>query len=123
LPSSLLQKTLGQSFKEPTESKWPPAFGQQPWGANCRYSSKPAGTSVDFIVYVDASPQVAKQTFETLTTWFPPASTTAGIGDSGYIDKNGAIHVLKGKARYFISMHPANQAHLKAIAAAVATRL
>jgi hypothetical protein len=123
LPSSLLDKTLGRSFGKPSESKWPPAYGQQPWGSNCQYSSRPAGTSVDFIVYIDASPQAAKQTFESLKTWFPPASMTAGIGDSAYIDKNGAIHVLKGKVRYFISMHPANEAHLKAVAAGVATRL
>lgn len=123
LPSSLLQKTLGKSFSEPAESAWPPAFGRQPWGSDCQYSSKPAGMSVQFIVYADASPQVAKQTFERLTMWFPPASRPAGIGDSAYIDKNGAIHVLKGKTRYFISIDPANEAQLKTLAAAIAATL
>jgi hypothetical protein len=123
LPASQIEKVLGQPFNAPAESKFPPAFGDKPWGSNCQYSSKTGRTTVVFIVYVDASPQEAKQTFDRLLMWFPATSKPSGIGDSAYIDRDGAIHVLKDKVRYFLSIDPKNEGQLKNLAAALAERL
>jgi len=121
LTPAQIQKVLGQPFGAPTVGAWPPAYGQAPWGSQCHYSSqKGPHVAVTFIVYVEASPAEAKQTFQKLTLWFPAASTPSGIGDSAYIDKNGAIHVLKGKVRYFISLSPKNEKQMKDLATSVA---
>jgi hypothetical protein len=123
LPPSLIEKVLGQPFKVPAESKYPPAYGLKPWGSNCRYSSKAGRTTVVFIVYVHASPQDAKQTFDRLLMWFPAKSKPSEIGDSAYIDNGGAIHVLKGKVRYFLSLDPENEGQLKNLAVALAAHI
>lgn len=118
-----IQKVLGQPFDAPTIGAWPPAFGTQPWGSQCRYSSqKGPHMAVTFIVYVDASASEAKQTFDKLTMWFVPKSKPA-IGDSAYIDAKGAIHVLKGKTRYYISVEPANEKQVKDLALSIAARI
>ncbi|MHB8540916.1 MAG: hypothetical protein ACYDCD_08250 [Candidatus Acidiferrales bacterium] len=123
LTPAQIQKVLGQPFGAPAESKWPPAYGKQPWGTQCQYDSqKGPNTKVTFIVYVDASPSEAKQTFDKLSMWFPPKSKPA-IGDSAYIDGSHAIHVLKGKVRYYISIDPANERQAKDLAASVAARI
>jgi hypothetical protein len=120
LTPAQIQKTVGQPFGTPTETKAPPAYGRQPWGAHCEYKSKNApDVRVTFIVYVDASASEAKQTFDRLSMWFPAKSKPA-IGDAAYIDKSGAIHVLKGKVRYYISIDPANEKQLKDLATTVA---
>jgi hypothetical protein len=74
-------------------------------GTNCHFTGqKSSSQGVTFIVYVDHSPAEAKQTFEKLSAWFPAISKPTGIGDSAYIDKSHAIHVLKGSVRYFIEV-------------------
>jgi hypothetical protein len=119
-PASQLQKILGQPFGAPKESKFPPAYGKQPWGTRCEYSSqKGPHVDVTFIVYIEQTASEAKQTFDKLSVWFP-AKSKAAIGDSAYIDTHGAIHVLKGKVRYFISIDPANEKQLNDLAASVA---
>ena len=123
LPASQIEQVLGHSFGAPDVGKWPPAFGKQPWGTKCEYKSKDSPEmGVTFIVYVDASPAEAKQTFDKLSMWFPPKSKPA-IGDSAYLDGSHAIHVLKGKVRYYISIYPANEKQAKDLAAAVASRI
>lgn len=120
LTPAQIQKVLGQPFSQPTVGTWPPAYGQAPWGSQCRYSSqKGPRLTVTFIVYVEASPAVAKQTFEKLMMWFPPKSKPA-IGDSAYVDSGGNIHVLKGKVRFFISLEPKNEKQMKDLATSVA---
>lgn len=123
LTPAQIQKVLGQPFAAPTVGAWPPAFGTQPWGSQCRYSSeKGSHMVVTFIVYVEASPSEAKQTFDKLTMWFAPKEKPA-IGDSAYIDAPGAIHVLKGKVRYYISLDPKNEKQMKDLAASIAARI
>lgn len=119
-----IQKVLGQPFGEPNKAQAPPAFGKQPWGKHCTYGSQ-NGThvTVDFIIYTDASAAEAKQTFDRLMIWFPAKSKPSGIGDSAYIDSRGAIHVLKGKTRYFLSINPGNENQLKDLASSLATQL
>jgi hypothetical protein len=123
LTPAQIQKVLGQPFGAPSETSAPPAYGQQPWGSNCQYASqKGAHTKVTFIVYVDASAAEAKQTFNKLSFWFAPKSKPA-IGDSAYIDAHGAIHVLKGKVRYYIAIDPSNEKQTKDLAASIAARI
>lgn len=123
LTPAQIQKLLGQPFTGPTETKAPPAYAQQAAGSNCQYNSQ-AGkrTLLTFIIYVDGSPAEAKQTFEKLSVWYAPKSKPA-IGDSAYIDSRGAIHVVKGKVRYFISLDPGNEEQLKNLATDVASRI
>ena len=123
LTPAQIQKVIGEPFGTPEETKAPPAYGKQPWGAHCEYSSRKApDVRVTFIVYVDASASEAKQTFEKLSMWFPAKSKEA-IGDAAYIDRSGAIHVLKGKVRYYVSIDPANEKQLKDLATAVAAEI
>ena len=101
LTPAQLQKALGSQFAAPERHDWPPAYAGQPWGTSCTFN---AGSSSDVVLigYIDPSAAEAKATFERLSTFFPPESKVTGVGDEAYIDKNGAIHVLKGKYRYFI---------------------
>jgi hypothetical protein len=107
LPASQLQKTLRQSFGTPQRGTAPAAYPGLPSGTECDYRS-PQGFArmVVFIAYVDPSPALAKQTFDKLSTYFAPKSRRAGIGDSAYIDDAYAIHVLKGRMRYYINIVP-----------------
>ena len=130
LPASQIQKTVGQPFGDPSESKVPPAFGRQPWGTHCDYGAgKGPNVHVIFIVYEDSSATEAKQTFDKLAIWFAPKSKPAGIGDSAYVDRKNAIHVVKGKVRYYIELDPvgeftsANEKQVKELALAVAGRI
>jgi len=123
LTPAQIEKVLGQPFGAPAETKALPAYGNQPWGSHCEYSSqKSSNATVTFIVYVDASPSDAKQTFDKLAFWFRPKSKPA-IGDEAYIDAQGAIHVLKGKVRYYISLDPQNEKQIKDLATSVAGRI
>lgn len=123
LLQSQIQKVLGEPFGAPEESKALPAYGKEPWGTHCTYTSqKRPSVTVDFIVYADASPAVAKQTFDKLSVWYAPKSKPS-IGDSAYIDAKHAIHVLKDKVRYYISIDPANENEVKDLATAVAARI
>jgi len=100
-----LQKTLGQPFGAPQKATAPSPYRGLNSGTNCQYTSQKNGSQgVTFIVYVDHSPAEAKQTFEKLSAWYPAISKPSGIGDSAYIDKSHAIHVLKGSVRYFIDV-------------------
>jgi hypothetical protein len=100
-----LQKTLGQPFGAPQKATAPSPYRGLNSGTNCQYTSQKNGSQgVTFIVYVDHSPEEAKQTFEKLSAWYPAISKPTGIGDSAYIDKSHAIHVLKGSVRYFIEV-------------------
>jgi len=100
-----LQKTLGQPFGAPKKATAPSPYIGLNSGTNCQFTGQKSGSQgVTFIVYVDHSPAEAKQTFEKLSAWYPAISKPTGIGDSAYIDKSHAIHVLKGSVRYFINV-------------------
>ena len=123
LTPAQIQKVLGQPFGAPGESKWPPAYGKQPWGTQCQYASqKGPNTKVIFIVYIEQTAAEAKQTFDKLSMWFPAKSKPA-IGDAAYMDNRNAIHVLKGKVRYYISIDPVNEKQVKDLATAVAAQI
>jgi hypothetical protein len=107
LPGSQLEKVLGQSFESPAKSSYPPPFPNNPSGTKCEFQSKTGLTrSVIFIIYADPSEAVAKDTTNKLKLFFGPPTDVPGIGYSAYLDSNHAIHVQKGKVRYFISIVP-----------------
>jgi len=109
-----LQKTLGQAFDAAEKGTWPAPYAGQPSGTKCEYSSKKQHSRVTFIAYVDSSPAQAKQNFDKLSVWFPAKSKPA-IGDSAYIDTKGAIHVLKGRVRYYIEISSSGGSSEKAV--------
>jgi hypothetical protein len=125
-----LQQTLGQPFEIPERSLAPAALPGEPAGTRCNYRMKSDHTrQVVFIEYIDPSAAEAKAAFDKLSTWFPPTAQPFGIGDSAYIDDNRAIHVLKGRVRYYINIiplgttSPENQQQLRDLADWVAGQL
>jgi len=125
LTPAQLQKVFGRGFEAPARNDWPPAFAGQTVGTSCTYQG---GSSLDvvLIAYVDHSADEAKKTFEKLAFFFSPNTKVAGIGDEAYIDKQGAIHVLKGKFRYFIRVDASGaqeKTQVQNLATQVAARL
>ncbi len=108
LTPAQLEKTIGRPFTMAEKKAAPPAFRNQPEGMNCGFSSTNEGAQihVTLIAYADASAAQAKENFDRLAMYFQPKSKPA-IGDSAYIDGEGAIHVLKGKVRFYIEVDPA----------------
>jgi hypothetical protein len=129
LPPTQLGKVLGQAYGTPGKSTAPAPYAANPTGTQCVYSAeKNNGKSVIFIVYVDPSTAVAKETFSKLSMFYAPSTSVAGIGDVAYVDAKHAIHVLTGKVRYFISIPiatytPENEKQLKDLATWVAGQL
>jgi hypothetical protein len=124
LTTQQLQKTLGQTFGAAQKTSAPPAYMGQSAGTNCRYSDSGGHHEVVLIVYADHSADEAKQTFDKLSAWYPAASKPSGIGDSAYVDKSHAIHVLKGNVRYFINAGDGVQdKQVQELATAVAAQL
>ncbi len=102
-----LQKVLDQPFGPPQRSTYPAAYPGLPSGKECDYTSQNELTrKVILVFYTDPSAAIAKETFGKLSMWFAPKSRPTGIGDDAYIDGNHAIHVLKGKVRYYINIVP-----------------
>lgn len=128
LPVALLNSTLNKHFAAPVRHVAPPAYAGQNPGTDCDYNTASGHASeVDFKVYVDHSPSEATATFQRLSMFYQPGTKVSGIGDSAYLDKFGAIHVLKGKVRYYIDMDGAHTAAgkkaIQALAAHVAAQL
>lgn len=56
-----------------------------------------------FRVYIDPSASASADLFARLKNWFGAGSKdVSGVGDEAYLDKLGALHVRKGKVRYFL---------------------
>jgi hypothetical protein len=76
------------------------------------------------VVNVEASPAVAKHTFDTYSMAADDSAGKPSIGDSAYWDSTTKaepqIHVLKGKVHYSVGMRPANEKQLQDLAAAIA---
>ena len=123
LTTAQIQQVFGHPFNAPTKTTLLPPFGEK-WGSHCTYRSQRGGDIVvDFFVYVTASAAEAKQWFDMGAAAAKPKSKPQ-IGDSAYIDPaDGAIHVLKGKVLYWISVNPANEKGQKDLAASVAAHV
>jgi hypothetical protein len=101
LPATTLSKTLGSTYGAPKKSVAPKPFMNTNSGTDCTYES--SHRNVLFRVYVDPSPSASAELFARLKNFFGRGSTdVTGIGDEGYIDRDHAIHIRKGKVRYFI---------------------
>jgi hypothetical protein len=134
LPISLLEKMFGEVFEdEPMETKAPPAYDGA-WGTSCRFSPKPPftrghQTTVDFVIYTEASAAKAKQTFDQVAAFIKDKARTtpSGLGDDAYWgitdDEPAMLHVLKGKSHYSLELEPANDSKLLELAAAVTGRI
>jgi hypothetical protein len=123
-----LQNVFSEPFGAAVKTTAPAAYRGQSSGTNCRFTDQKGGSQVVvLIVYVDKSPDEAKQTFEKLSAFFPPTSKTSGVGDEGYIDNNHAIHILKGSVRFFInapgSSNSVRDKHAHDLAVSVAAQL
>jgi hypothetical protein len=130
LATKQLEKTLGQPFGTPAKSTAPSPFAGIPTGTECDYNGqKGAARKVAFIYYNDPTPTVAKQTFDKLAPYYSPQSKPSGLGDAAYIDASHAIHVLKGKVRFYINIGsvgtytPAIEKQLTDLATAVASQI
>lgn len=107
LTSSHLERILGQPFELYERSLAPASRRDQLPGRECDYATrKGAVRKVVLIVFVDSSAEQARKTYDALTTWLAPKSKPAGVGDDAFIDDNCAIHVLKGRVRYYINIIP-----------------
>jgi hypothetical protein len=125
LTPAQIQQALGQPFNAAKETELAPPFGNHP-GSHCSYRAQRGGdmaVTVDFWVYVTTSPAEAKQWFD-MGASVSKAKSKPLIGDSAYIDiADGAIHVLKGKVLYWITINPGNEKQEKDLAASVAARI
>jgi hypothetical protein len=123
LPISELQTVLGGSYSQPQKTVATPAYLGLPPGVQCTYSPQGSGDDVTFIIYIDPSASTANQTFHKLQPFYGIKSL-AGVGNSAYVDNSGAIHVLKGDARFYINAGSgAKQSQLITLAISVAKQL
>jgi hypothetical protein len=94
-----------------------------------RPSTKGHQTTVDFVIYTEASAAKAKQTFDQAAAFIKDKAkpTPSGLGDEAYWgltdDEPAMLHVLKGKSHYSLELEPANDSKLLELAAAVSARI
>lgn len=105
LPAAEVSKTLGQTYGSPQKSVAPRPFSNTATGTDCNYVSK-NGSKLWFRAYVDPSASAAADLFARLSKFYSPSTPVAGIGDEAYFDRDHAIHVRKGKVRFYINLNP-----------------
>ena len=103
LPPAEVSKTLEKSYEAPQKSVAPRPFANTAAGTDCTYHSK-NGANLLFRVYVDPSPAAAAELFAKLAKFFGAPSPVAGLGDEAYFDESHALHVRKGKVRYYLNL-------------------
>jgi hypothetical protein len=107
LTPTQLQRILSQPFELSDRSLAPAAAPGEPTGRECDYAAQKGGSrKVVFIAFVDGSSVQARATYDKLSLWLSPKAKVAGTWDVAYMDDNHAIHVLKGKVRYYINIVP-----------------
>ncbi|HWX56464.1 MAG TPA: hypothetical protein VN176_17905 [Verrucomicrobiae bacterium] len=128
LPAAEVSKTLGRAYDAPQKSVAPRPFANTNTGTDCNYLSKD-GSKLWFRAYVDPSPAAAADLFARLRQFYGPPTPITGLGDEAYFDSVHALHVRKGKVRFYINLQPmqsftpAIQQQLKDLAARVIGRL
>jgi len=101
LPTAVVNKTLRETFNGPEKKVAPRPFRNTNEGTDCVYKS--GADVVLFRIYVDPSPESARDLFAKLKQYFGAGSTDlSGMGDEAYVDQNKGLHVRKGKVRFFI---------------------
>jgi hypothetical protein len=126
LPAAEVSKTLGRAYDSPQKSVAPRPFANTAEGTDCNYLAK--GSKLWFRAYVDPSPSAAAELFARLSKFYGPPTPVTGLGDEAYFDGQHAIHVRKGKVRFYINLEPMNftpaiEKQLKDLASRVAGRL
>ncbi|MGD0156624.1 MAG: hypothetical protein ABSB50_11025 [Terracidiphilus sp.] len=95
---------VGSAYGAAQSSVAPAPFAGTNTGTDCYYSAKGAGHQLWFRIYVDDSPAQATDLFARLKMFYSPPTPVAGIGDEAYFDPSHAIHVRKGKVRYYLDL-------------------
>jgi hypothetical protein len=106
LPAADVSKTLGANYGDPEKSVAPKPYANSGPGADCRYHAK--GSTLWFRAYADPSADAAKNLFAKLGIFYSPKTPVAGLGDEAYFDRDHALHVLKGKVRFYFNLDPIN---------------
>jgi len=107
LPAAQLAKALEQPFGSPAKATAPAAFRGSPTGTDCAYQTgKGLPRELLFRIYVESSPAAAKETFHKLSAYYGPNTAVTGNWDTAYLDARHAIHVQKGKVRYYLNLDP-----------------
>jgi len=128
LPASEVSKVLNQAFESPSRAWAPVVAPSAVKGTDCKYQG-PGGSELLFRIYVETSVTVAKDMFTKLSTRFGPNKALEGAWDEAYFDSRHALHVRKGKERYFLRLKPVGsdveqtERHLRDIATWVAGQL
>ena len=127
LPVADVSKALGHTYDAPQKSIAPRPFANTNTGTDCNYLSKDNG-KLWFRAYVDPSPAAAGELFAKLSVWYGTPRPVKGVGDEAYFDKEHAIHVRKGKVRYYLNLSSSENAsekekQLTALASEVAGKL
>jgi len=125
LPASDVARITGKNYNPPQSSAAPRPYANTNAGTDCTYAARGSGDQLLFRVYFDNSPAQATDLFAKLRMFYSPPTPVPGIGDDAYFDPRHAIHVRKGKVRYFLQLGDAeaNQKALSALAALVAGKL
>ena len=123
LPAAEVSKTLGRAYDSPQKSVAPRPFANTAAGTDCNYLAK--GSKLWFRAYVDPSPSAASDLFAKLSKFYGPQTPITGVGDEAYFDPQHAIHVRKGKVRFYLNLgeDAAAEKPLKDLASQVAGRL
>ena len=106
LPAAQLAKVLESPFGSPTKAIAPAAFRGSPTGTCTYQTGKGLPRHLLFRIYVESSPAAAKETFNKLSAYYGPDTVVKGQWDTAYLDANHAIHVQKGKVRYYLNLDP-----------------
>ena len=126
LPAAEVSKTLGRAYESPQKSVAPRPYANTAEGTDCNYLAK--GSKLWFRAYVDPSPSAAADLFARLGKFYSPQTPVPGLGDEAYFDPAHALHVRKGKVRFYINLEPLNfspaiEKQLKDLASQVTGRL
>ena len=129
LPAPDVSKILGKSYAAPEKSEAPRPYAGTNTGTDCNYNSKSGAKSkLWFRAYVDPSPAAATELFARLSAFYGPPTPVKGLGDEAYFDSRHALHVRKGKVRFYINLDPLGSAptaekQIKELAGQVIARL
>jgi len=126
LPAAEVSKTLGKTYDSPEKSAAPRPYANTATGTDCNYPAK--GSKLWFRGYVDPSPSAATELFAKLGKFYSPQTPVSGLGDEAYFDPQHALHVRKGKVRFYLNLDPVDSAatvekELKELAGRVVARL
>lgn len=126
LPAAEVSKTLGRAYASPQKSVAPRPYANTATGTDCNYLAK--GSKLWFRAYVDPSPSAATELFAKLSKFYGTPTPVAELGDEAYFDQQHALHVRKGKVRFYLNLDalnftPAVEKQLKDLATRVSGQL